>query len=108
MTQLEMTFTPREQGEQAAQACLGAAERRGFDTEGAMRFVVGHLARHGQQSGELIVDAAVAHGFRPLDTRAFGSVFASLVRKGQIRCVGYCDRQKGHGTAGGRVWSLVL
>lgn len=37
----------------------------------------------------------------------FGSIYQALVRKNLIRCVGYCEREKGNGTAGGRVWSAV-
>lgn len=40
--------------------------------------------------------------------RAFGQLFRVLARRGDIRCVGYCERRKGHGTAGGRVWDAVL
>ena len=96
----------RARGEELANACTAKAERAGFDAEGVRRFVLGYLARHGKASGEAIVDACKAVGLRPGEDRAFGSIFATLSRKGLIRCAGYCERQKGHGTAGGRLWEL--
>jgi hypothetical protein len=98
----------REVGRLAAEACVGKAERvTPFDVEGARMFVLGWLVRFGKQTGEQLVDAAKAHGHRPHDDRAFGSVFGVLVRRNLIRCVGYCARAKGHGTAGGRIWTAV-
>jgi hypothetical protein len=106
--QLALDMTPREVGEQSARACASKAERvSDFDTAGAGRFILGWLARYGQMSGEQLVDAAQQHGHRPHDARAFGAVFGSLSRRNLIRCVGYCEREKGHGTAGGRVWEAV-
>lgn len=97
--------TAREAGRTASEACTARAERvASFDTAGAALFILGQLRRHGQMSGEALTDAAKAHGFRPIEDRAFGSVYAGLARQGLIRCVGYCERVKGHGCAGGRVW----
>jgi hypothetical protein len=31
-------------------------------------------------------------------------VFARLAQAGAIEAVGYTERKKGHGTAGGRIW----
>lgn len=108
--QLAIDFTaPREAGRIAAEACAEKAERvASFDTVGAGRFILSQLHRHGQMSGEALTDAAKTAGFRPMEDRAFGAVFQRLVRANQIRCVGFCLRAKGHGTAGGRVWSAVL
>lgn len=101
-------LSPREQGLVAAAQCEAKAERVAeFDAEGARRFVLGYLARHGHQPGEAIVNAAREYGHRPHDDRAFGSVFAVLAKRNQIRVVGSCERAKGHGTAGGRLWGLV-
>lgn len=112
MQQLElnvpMRSAARTRGEEAADACATKAERvSDFDREGAMKFVHGYLVRHGQQPGEALVNAAKAHGYRPHDDRAFGSVFATLVKRGLIRHMGYCERVKGHGTAGGRIWGAA-
>lgn len=98
----------RAAGDAAADVCTAKAKRvSDFDLEAVAHFVHGHLARHGTASGEDITNAAKEVGHRPHDDRAFGAVFATLSRRGEIRCVGYCDRVKGHGTAGGRIWGLV-
>ena len=98
----------RAAGEAAGVACLDKAQRTAsFDSEGAARFIAGWIERHGPQPGEKLTNAAVEHGYRPHDQRAFGPVYAGLVRRGVIRCVGFCERTKGHGTAGGRVWGLA-
>lgn len=109
MTQLALTLDePRARGDTAAARCLDKAERvSDFDTEGARFYILGYLQKHGQQSGETLTNAAKNAGFVPHDDRAFGPIYAGLVRKNFIRCVGYCERQKGNGTAGGRVWGLV-
>lgn len=100
--------TARAAGEAAGDACLKKAGRvADFDIEGAAQFILGYLARHGDTSGEHLVDQATAHGFRAHDARAFGPVFARLSKRGHIRCVGYCLRTKGHAGAGGRVWGRV-
>lgn len=109
MNQVASDFTAaREQGRTAAEACTDKAERTtSFNTDAAGKFIVGQLVRYGDMSGEMLVDAAIAHGHRPHDARAFGAVFAGLARKGLIRTAGYCLRTKGNATAGGRVWGLV-
>jgi len=100
--------TPREVGAAAGELCLDKAERAAFDSAGASRFILGQITRHGATSGEDLVDAAKLHGFRPTDDRAFGPIFAALVRKNLIRSLGYCERVKGNGTAGCRLWGRVL
>lgn len=109
MNQMALNFTvAREQGRAAADACLEKAEDVAqFDSAGAAKFILGELVRFGESSGEILVEQAITHGFRPHDARAFGPIFAGLSRKGLIRTVGYCTRTKGHGTAGGRLWDLV-
>jgi hypothetical protein len=107
MNQLAIDFTPRDVGAMAANQCLDKAERvAAFDTEGARFFILGYLQKHGQQSGEVLTDACKDAGFKPHDDRAFGSLFSSLARQNLIRTVGFCERRKGNGTAGGRVWGL--
>lgn len=96
----------RTRGELAAERCARKAARvANFDHEGAAKFVHSFLVRHGQQAGERLVNMAKEHGFRPHDDRAFGPVFMQLSRKNLIVSVGYCDRIKGNGTAGGRIWA---
>jgi DNA-binding transcriptional ArsR family regulator len=103
-----MNLTQAHQtGQMQMTLCLEAAERRGFDSEGARAFILSWLRRHGPMSGEDLTDAAMEHGFVPKDGRAFGGIFRSLSRDGLIRCVALCLRSKGHGTAGGRIWEAV-
>jgi hypothetical protein len=109
MNQLSINFDPpRERGRASGEACQAKAERvTSFDSAGAAEFVLRELRNVGQMSGETLTDLATAHGYRPHDARAFGPVFAGLVRRGLIRCAGYCTRSKGHGTSGGRIWAAV-
>lgn len=98
----------RAAGDEAGNACLDKAQREAdFDAAGAAAFFLRRLQDLGPQRGEALTDAAKLAGFLPHDDRAFGPVFGALSRRGQIRCVGYCDRAKGHGTAGGRVWEAA-
>lgn len=97
----------RAAGETAGLACLEKAERGGFDGAAAAEYIVALLRADGPTAGEVLTDRAIAAGFRPHDSRAFGPVYAALARRKAIRCVGYCERTKGNGTAGGRIWSLA-
>jgi hypothetical protein len=107
--QLSIDFeAAREAGSEAAARCAAKAVRvASFDTEGARQFILGWLRTHGATPGEVLTNAAKENGFRPHDDRAFGAVYGALSRQNLIRCVGSCDRVKGHGTAGGRVWAVV-
>lgn len=109
MNQLAMSFDfARAQGDDAAEACASKAERTtDFDRVGCAKFILGWLRRHGAMSGEDCTDAAVEHGFRVHDRRAFGSIYSTLVKRKQIRCIGFCERRYGHGTAGGRIWEAT-
>ena len=90
-----------------SERCAAKAVRvADWDRAGAESLIL-RLLQAGPASGEKLTDLAVAYGFRPHDARAFGAVFGSLSRRGLIRCVGYCERRKGHGTAGGRIWGLT-
>lgn len=107
--QLDINFeSARELGEQAANACLAKTHRADPQfSQRAATAILNHLRAVRQASGEELVDIAIAHGAHAHDQRAFGAVFAGLSRRGLIRTVGFCMREKGHGTAGGRVWELV-
>lgn len=98
----------RATGDRCMQLAADRAERDepGF-CERAQHFVLAFLAQHGKASSEDITDACKAAGIVPAEDRAFGSVYGGLNRRKQIVCVGYCDRRKGHGTAGGRMWELA-
>lgn len=100
-------FDARQAGRDAANACVEKAERTAsFDTDGARRFILDVLSGRDHASGEELVDAAKSAGFKGHDDRCFGAVFASLVKRKQIRCVGFVTRVKGRGTAGGRLWAM--
>lgn len=100
--------TARDRGEAAAKACAEKArEVSGFDLVGARRRALELLAELGPTSGEQLVYRLKADGFRGHDDRCFGPVFQVLARRNEIFCVRYCARQRGNGTAGGRIWSLT-
>jgi hypothetical protein len=108
MNQLAFDLTPRSIGLEAAERCALKAEEAGWDREGARKFVVSWLRRHGPQSGESLVKAASEHGFRPRDGRAFGAVFNALSRRKEIVCLrSDLPRACGHGTSGGRLWAAA-
>ena len=107
--QAELDFSkPRAVGAlaEAAVACK-AARTAGFDLDAARAMAVTWLRDHGPSGGESIVNALKHFGFEAHDDRAYGAVFSALSRRKLIRCVGYCARAKGHGTAGGRIWEAV-
>ena len=99
---------PRAEGDRQAAACARKAERvTAFDANGARSTLLMLLNASGPTSGEKLVELMKKAGFRPHDDRAFGAVFGVLAREGRIRCVGHCNRKRGHGTGGGRIWSLA-
>lgn len=87
--------------------CAARAERcrPGFVAE-ASACILALLAR-GPQPGEMLVDLCKLRGIDTGEDRAFGAVFRILSQGKRIKPVGYCERRKGHHTAGGRVWALV-
>jgi hypothetical protein len=116
MTQLSLIFCPptprsveasRARGERAGNLSADKAEAQddGFKTRAA-EFILGYLAHHGSSSGELLTDAAKLAGIRPHDDRAFGPVYAKLLRDKRMRVVGLAPRAKGHGSAGAKVYEL--
>ena len=107
MTQLSLPLAQRL-GDHARQRTQIRAENAdpGF-THRAGEFISSYLRQHGPLPGELLTDVAKASGIRPPDDRAFGAVFKMLANRGAIRQAGWCERRKGHGTGGGRVWEAV-
>lgn len=98
----------RAKGEDASRACTERAEQSsGFDTKGAREEVLRILDRHGRMSSEDIVDRLKIVGFQGHDDRCFGAIFSKLARDRKIRCIAFCRRRRGHGTAGGRIWEAV-
>lgn len=106
MTQLALDLThARAAGLEAAQRCLDASERAGFDSQGARRFIVSWIRRHGEVSGEDAVEAAKAHGFRGKDDRCFGPVFLAALRANDVYVIrSDLPRKRGHGTSGGKLY----
>lgn len=108
MNQLNIDFDARGAGEAAGRACLdkAIAISQTF-SDVAKQAILNHLQENGSASGEALTNVAIALGAKPHDQRAFGPIFAGLSREGMIRTVGYCTREKGHGTSGGRLWALT-
>jgi hypothetical protein len=94
-------------GTEAAERCTANAIEHGFDPEAARDCVLSILRTQGPQTGERLVSQVKERITPPHDDRAFGSVFGRLSKAGLIRCVGYGNRQKGHGTSGARVWEAT-
>jgi hypothetical protein len=95
----------REAGAAAATAC--AAKAGATFTAQAKAEALAFLAGVEAASGEAITDVVKSRGVIPHDDRAFGAVYASLAKAGRIKAIGYVPRNKGHGTAGGRLWKLA-
>lgn len=75
--------------------------------ERAKAKVIELLQKHGDCSGEWLVNDCKLAGIVPHDDRAFGVVFRTLSTQKKIKHVDWVARSKGHGTGGGRVWGLV-
>ena len=73
----------------------------------AQAFVLQYLRSRGACSSEDITDACKQAGIVPDEDRAFGGIYATLRRRKMIEFAGYCERRKGHGTAGGRLWRIA-
>lgn len=106
--QMQINFeAAREAGEQAATACLAKAERSDPEFSAkATAAILAHLRAVGQASGEVLVDVAIAYGARCPDARAFGTVFAGLLRKNLVCVTGYAPRRKGHGCMGAKIYAI--
>lgn len=70
----------------------------------AADFIVAYLRENGPCSGETLTDACKAAGIIPHNDKAFGGVYMALSIRGKIRKAGFCQRRKGHATAGGTIW----
>lgn len=107
---IESGTPTREQARELGEAGMARAEKgagAGF-TDRAKAFALKYLASVPHSSTELITDACKLAGIKPArDDRAFGAVYASLLRSKDIVKIGDCKRRKGHGTAGGSVVALA-
>lgn len=99
----------RAEGERLAELATQKADRRDPSfSDLACEFIEQYLrARQYPVSSEIITNACKAAGIVPKDDRAFGGVYLRLSRKGVIQFAGHCERFKGHGTSGGRLWELT-
>lgn len=98
----------RQAGAKAAEAAAKKAKKVDpLFVEKACRHILKRL-EGGARTGEELVDSCVDAGIKPHDQRAFGVVFARLVRarKAQSR-ISLQPRRKGHCTSGLREWELV-
>lgn len=98
--------TPRQQGTEASERARCKAERvcPGF-SERAYAFIQNYAREHERFSGEVCTLAMKEAGIRGTDDRCTGAIYAKAIRNGVIRVVGYVPRARGHGTAGGRLYS---
>lgn len=99
-----------EAGQAGMAQALDSAERRDpLFKEKAEAAIVAclHACKQRRASSEDLVDAARAAGLNPGDGRAFGPIFQSMAKRGVIRCLrSDLPRRHGHGTSGGRLWTL--
>jgi hypothetical protein len=96
----------RAMGDTGMQRAAEAAERRIPSFSERAQALILEKLRRGPASGEDITDY-VRQVLPMKDGRALGKAFASLSQRGLIQQVGECPRRKGHGGAGGRIWSLT-
>lgn len=107
---LDLSPSPLAQARAIGQAAAKLAEQRaeratpGF-SERAQALILEKLSR-GPASGEDITEF-VRKVLPMKDGRALGHAYSTLASQGLIRAVGSCKRRRGHGTAGGIVWSLT-
>lgn len=72
----------------------------------ARQRILQELETSGCASGEALVVACRQAGVHPAcDDRAFGPVFKGLLRDNLITVVDTCQRARGHGSAGGRIYA---
>lgn len=105
MNQLLIDFTARDVA--IARPVDKATKNDPMFSDRAKTCILASLAKHGQSSGEFLINECKLAGIRPHDDRAFGGPVQSLLRKGLIKRVAYCMRSKGHGAQGGSVYELV-
>ena len=97
--------TARAVGQVAQQLATANAERDTVDFRARAEAAILAKLTTGPASGEDVTDYVQQQvGFK--DGRRLGSLYCSMRKRGQIRIVGACDRRKGHGTGGGKVYAL--
>jgi hypothetical protein len=105
MNQLDLAI---HAGQIGMNVSLEAAERSDPDFKGkAQSAILSRLQVLGQATGEQLTDYAKLMGAIPSDDRAFGGVYAGLLKGKRIQVVGYAPRLKGHGSMGAKIYALV-
>lgn len=95
-------------GEAASQSAIDHAEseRDAFSADAAAYFLA-YLAAHGPTTAEDLTEAALFSGIYAADARAFGNVYRTLQRRGQIEVIATgLPRRRGHGAMGGKLWTI--
>jgi hypothetical protein len=112
MTQFALAFEapPLQQARALGAEGMRRAEESASRTEPQFRSraeaLIVEKLRRGPASGEAITD--FVRSVLPMkDGRALGGAYLSMAHRGLIEQVGNCPRKKGHGTSGGKVWSLT-
>lgn len=101
----------RRRTDEAREAGMSQVERKaedwfpGFKQE-ARRLVLAYLRANGPTAGEKLTLECKRAGIIPHGDRAFGPVYNSLKRDGFIVVAGHCRRERGHGSAGGLIWTI--
>ena len=96
----------REAGQAAQALATDRAEREAPDFRARAEAAILAKLAAGPASGEACTDYVRACGIPLKDGRELGSVYRSLRLRGLVEIVGTCDRAKGHGTGGGKVYAL--
>lgn len=98
--------TARRLGAEAGKNCFELAETKDKSFgKRAYEFIVDYITKQPEPvPGESVTLACRRAGIAPHDDRAFGPVYAKAIKNGDIRVVGSCQRVRGHGTAGGRLY----
>jgi hypothetical protein len=95
----------RATGQAAQKLATARAEREVSDFSARAQVAILAKLAAGPASGEACTDyVQQTVGFK--DGRCLGSLYRSMRLRGLIHVVGACDRAKGHGTGGGKVYAL--
>lgn len=93
----------RAVGERASQLATQRAGRETSDFSARAETAILDKLATGRASGEDLTDYVQQQvGFK--DGRCLGSLYRSMRLRGLIRIVDTCDRRKGHGTGGGKIY----
>ncbi len=113
MNQAALDFTApplaqaRAAGQAAQELATARAEREEPDFRARAVAAILERLKQGPASGEALTDYVKASGLTlARNGKELGSYYCRLRKSGAIHVVGPCDRAKGHGTGGGKVYAL--